>query len=290
VALKLLTSRRINVSEPTIQTLHVLHLEDDRDYTHLVKALLESDGLNPTIRVASTGQEFEAALNSEQFDIILADYQLPGYNGLLALNYAISKTPETPFLLVSGTIGEQAAIESLRAGATDYVLKVWPERLVPAIRRAVQESRERDSRRKAECELVRHEKYFQALTENSLDVITTLDAMGTVMYCSPSIKRVLGYEPAEFIGRSAFDVCHPDDVERLRQLFAEALTDTNELGTRNFERAMRTGRGAILNRWGRVGSTTLRSSRGSAFARRDGPKIGPKQLAGEREPLSDHFQ
>ena len=75
-----------------------------------------------------------------------------------ALAIAREKTPETPFLLVSGTIGEQAAIESLRSGATDYVLKQTPERLVPAVLRAVTEAQERARRRRAEIELIRREK------------------------------------------------------------------------------------------------------------------------------------
>ena len=82
---------------------------------------------------------------------------------------------DTPFILVSGTIGEQAAIESLKAGATDYVLKQQPERLPSAVRRAVREAAERRARREGEAELSRREKYFRALTENSLDVIWILN-------------------------------------------------------------------------------------------------------------------
>ena len=122
--------------------------------------------------LADNRADFEGALAPERFDVILADYLLPSYNGLEALRVAREKCPETPFLLVSGTIGEQAAIESLKAGATDYVLKHWPERLVPAVRRAVEEAEERMQRRRIETELVRREKYFRALTENALDILT----------------------------------------------------------------------------------------------------------------------
>src|SRR4029077_20730056 len=122
--------------------------------------------------------DFEAALALESFDLILADYMLPSYDGLKALRCARERSPNTPFLLVSGTIGEEAAIESLRDGATDYVLKHWPERLVPAIRGAVKEANERKERQRAETELVRREKYFRALTENSLDILTILTAEG----------------------------------------------------------------------------------------------------------------
>src|SRR5262249_6136861 len=88
------------------------------------------------------------------FDCVLADYFLPSYNGLDALRWARPRHPELPFLLVSGTIGEEAAIESLKNGATDYVLKMRPERLGPAIRRAVQEAEERRRRRKIETDFL----------------------------------------------------------------------------------------------------------------------------------------
>ena len=101
----------------------------------------------------------------------LDDYLLPEYNGIEALRCARQQCPQIPFLLVSGTIGEQAAIESLKSGATDYVLKILPERLVPAIRRAAEEAKERAQLRKVETELIRREKYFRTLTENALDVL-----------------------------------------------------------------------------------------------------------------------
>src|SRR5262249_52232327 len=145
-------------------------------------------------------QEFIKALGDPAFDIILADYSLPTCNGLQALQVAREKSPDIPFVLISGTIGEQAAIECLRCGATDYVLKNKLERLVPAVRRAVQEAKERSQRKRAETELVRREKYFRALTEHSLDVMTILNPEGLFLYNSPSLKTVLGYEPKDVLG------------------------------------------------------------------------------------------
>src|SRR5712671_5271856 len=184
--------------------LRILHLEDDPDYSDLVRSLLEADGIPIQMTLVSNRADFEVALALEHFDLILADYLLPSYDGLKALRCARENCPDTPFLIISGTIGEEAAIESLRDGATDYVFKQVPDRLVPAIRRAVQEANERKKRRQAETELVRREKYFRALTENSLDILTILTAEGAYLYNSPSIKRVLGYEPHNLTGQSAF--------------------------------------------------------------------------------------
>ncbi|HEY5481223.1 MAG TPA: response regulator [Verrucomicrobiae bacterium] len=103
--------------------LRMLHLEDDPDYCDLVRALLAQEGYRVESVLADDRASFQAALAPEKFDVILADYSLPSYNGLEALRLAREKCPDTPFLLVSGTIGEEAAIESLKCGATDYVLK-----------------------------------------------------------------------------------------------------------------------------------------------------------------------
>src|SRR5262245_5107161 len=94
--------------------LRILHLEDDPDFSGLVRALLEKETIQAEIALVSTRDEFEAAVAHPNFDIILADYLLPNYNGIEALRCAHEKCPQIPFLLVSGTIGEQAAIESLK--------------------------------------------------------------------------------------------------------------------------------------------------------------------------------
>ena len=205
------------------QPLKILHLEDDADYSDLVRSLLQKEGLSAEVVPATNGAEFIAALEKTRFDVILADYQLPTYDGLQALTIARQKSPDTPFLMVSGTIGEQAAIETLNAGATDYVLKLWPERLVPAVRRAVQEAQEKERRQRIETELIRREKYFRTLTENSLDILTILTRDGIYLYNSPSLKTVLGYEPAELVGRNAFGLVHPDDLACAQKAFEQAI-------------------------------------------------------------------
>ena len=221
--------------------LRMLHLEDDPDYCDLVRSLLEKEGFRVESALVASRAEFEAALAPDKFDIILADYLLPSYNGLEALCAAREKCPETPFLLVSGTIGEQSAIESLRTGATDYVLKQWPERLAPAVARAVREAEERRQRRRIETELVRREKYFRALTENALDIVTILSPEGNFLYNSPSVKRVLGYEPRELRGQNAFALIHPEDLPRVLQGFDYGLKHPEETVTLEFRFRHRDG-------------------------------------------------
>ena len=99
--------------------LRILHLEDDPDYSDLVHSMLETENIKSELILVNNRPEFEAALALESFDLILADYSLPDYNGLQALTYARQHCPELPFLLISGAIGEPAAIDALKAGATD---------------------------------------------------------------------------------------------------------------------------------------------------------------------------
>ncbi len=138
--------------------LRILHLEDDADFATLVGAILEQEGLCGEPVLARNLAEFAAALEGGPFDVILADYLPPTCTGLQALELARQKCPETPFLLVSGTVGEAAAIEGLQSGATDYVPKQLLERLVPAVRRAARQSEERTQRKQLEAQLRQAQK------------------------------------------------------------------------------------------------------------------------------------
>jgi two-component system, cell cycle sensor histidine kinase and response regulator CckA len=205
--------------------LRILHLEDEPDFCELVKALLAKDGLAADIVLVSGLEEFTAALDKGRFDIILADYRLPTCTGIDALREARQRCPATPFVLVSGTIGEPAAIAAMKCGATDYVLKQWPERLAPAVRRAVRESDDQHARKQTELELHRREGYYRALTENSLDGLAIVNRDGVIQYNSASLKQVLGYEPAELAGQNAFAFVHPEDLASARRSFERALQD-----------------------------------------------------------------
>ena len=216
------------------KSLRILHLEDDVDYSDLVRSLLDKEGIDAQIVLALNRPDFEAALSGGPFDLILADYLLPEFNGIQALRIAREKFPEAPFLILSGTIGEQIAIESLKAGATDYVLKVWPERLIPAIRRAVQEAEERRQRKRVETELIRRERYFRTLTENALDILTILNQQGDFLYNSPSLKRVLGFDPKDLAGRNFFALVHPEDLPRVLEGFEHGLKDQDQTITLQF--------------------------------------------------------
>lgn len=223
------------------EPLRALYLEDEPDFVELVVDLLEQESLKVTITRVDNCPEFIAALEKSSFDIIFADYQLPSCTGLQALEAARRMAPHTPFLLVSAVIGEETAIESLKCGATDYVLKSGLNRLAPAVQRAVREAKDLELRKRAEAELIRREKYFRALTENSLDILSILSRDGTFLYSSPSVNHVLGYRPEELAGKSVFELVHPDDLTGAKRVFEEILKQPEQRITWEFRHRRQPG-------------------------------------------------
>lgn len=174
--------------------LRVLHLEDDQSYSELVAAKLGAEGFAPEVMCVETREGFAAALEKGGFDLIIADYFLPTYDGLTALKLAQEKLPETPVILVSGTIGEAAAVASLKAGATDYVLKHWPERLVPAVQRALKEAEDRRSHLRTEAALIRREKHFRVLSTLGLKLSSAISAEEAAKVIVEIAEELFGWD------------------------------------------------------------------------------------------------
>lgn len=126
--------------------IHILHLEDDPYDASLVQGTLRAGGIVSTTTCVETEEHFVTALAQGGIDLILSDYTLPGFNGLSALKIAHAERPEVPFIFVSGTLGEDQAIESLKSGAADYVLKKHLSRLPETVHHAMQEVEERTNR------------------------------------------------------------------------------------------------------------------------------------------------
>jgi diguanylate cyclase (GGDEF)-like protein len=141
----------------------ILHVEDNPKDAELIRAQMVVDGLDAEVVLVSTQEAYLAALEGCGFHLILCDYSLPGFDGKAALALAKQKCPEVPFLYLSGTIGEERAIECLKAGAMDYVLKDRPARLVPSIRHALH-TVELEAERKRAAEEVHRLAYYDPLT------------------------------------------------------------------------------------------------------------------------------
>src|SRR4028118_1300952 len=175
--------------------LRVLIVEDSEDDAELLIYELEQGGYDLIHERVDTAVVMNAALDQQQWDIVIADYTLPSFSAPAALNLLKEKALDLPFIIVSGTIGEDIAVAAMKAGAHDYLMKGKLARLVPAVDRELREAIERRKRRKAEQAVRRNEERFRALIENALDIITVLGADGIIRYESPSIEKVLGYKP-----------------------------------------------------------------------------------------------
>jgi PAS domain S-box-containing protein len=142
------------------QPLRLLSVEDDPKDAELIQGLLESEGIVCEVTRVDTQAALLASLEQGEIDLVLADHTLPSFDGISALKFAVKARPEVPFIFVSGTLGEEVAIEALKLGATDYVLKTRLSRLVPSVRRALREATERAERKKAEESLRQSEAYL----------------------------------------------------------------------------------------------------------------------------------
>jgi signal transduction histidine kinase len=139
-------------------------LEDDSADAELTKFALKKGGLNFSLARVESKEDYIQQLKENPPALILSDYSLPGFNGHDALEIALEKCPETPFIFVTGTMGEEVAIETLKSGATDYVLKTRLSRLMPAVVRALRETEERAQHRRAEEQLRESHEQLRALS------------------------------------------------------------------------------------------------------------------------------
>lgn len=204
--------------------LMVLVVEDSEDDTLLLLRELRRGGYEPIHERVQSAKEMKEALARDSWDLVVSDHSMPAFSSLSALELLReSGFTDLPFVIVSGQIGEDAAVEAMKAGAQDYIMKDNLARLTSAISRELNEAEVRRSRRRAERALRESEERFRSLVQYASDIIVVLDAEGVIRYESPAVERVLGYKPEERIGKSAFDLLHPDDAEKVKEVIQEYL-------------------------------------------------------------------
>jgi two-component system, cell cycle sensor histidine kinase and response regulator CckA len=220
------------MNETAIVPARILCLEDDPLDQELLETALRRDGLVCEFVSVQTEQDFESALQRNPFDLIISDFSLPGYGGMQALASAKNLRAETPFIFVSGTIGEERAVESLKNGAADYILKNRRERLVPAVRRALRDGRARAERLQAEQQT----RIQAAALEASANGILITDARGVILSANRAFCVSSGYAPEEVLGRTpAFiksDEHEPGFYEDLLKTILSGRVWHNELTSR----------------------------------------------------------
>ncbi len=192
-----------------------LLLEDSLLDVELVRSALQEGGVECDWVHVDTRAGFVAALEQMPFDLILSDYSLPEFDGISALKIASERCPEVPFIFVSATLGEELAIEALKQGATDYVLKQRLQRLVPSVQRALREAQDRQKRQLAETE---RDRFFVALEQANLTLETLIESSplaiaffnpdGIVKLWNRAAESILGWSASEVVGQFLPTVPH----------------------------------------------------------------------------------
>jgi DNA-binding NtrC family response regulator len=199
-------------------TIRVLLTEDVAADAELEVRELKRAGLRFQHRIADTEGSFTSALQEFAPDVILSDFSMPGFDGMAALALAREICPDTPFVFVSGTIGEEYAIRALKNGATDYVLKTNLVRLPAAVERAIAEAKARRDRRRTEVELEMARERLTSIFTSLPDMLWSVDAASdNIVYVSPAAKTIYGHAAEEFIDnrRLWLEVVHRDDRARV---------------------------------------------------------------------------
>lgn len=210
--------------------LHLISVEDSQDDTMLLLNELKRGGFQVEYVRVETGEELSNALRQNKWDLIISDHNLPGFSAPEALELIKAHDVDLPFIILSNMIGEEIAVEAMKAGAHDYISKNNLARLVPVVNRALLDAELRLDKKKAELALQESEARFRRLADNAQDLIYRINLYPerAFEYVSPSASNIIGYTPEEHYQDPdlGFKIIHPDDRKLL-----ESITDgSSEIG------------------------------------------------------------
>jgi diguanylate cyclase (GGDEF)-like protein/PAS domain S-box-containing protein len=194
-----------------MKPLRVLLVEDSDNDAELVLQALRGGGFDPESLRVETPEAMRAALRARPFDVVISDFSLPGFSGFGALDVLHASGLDLPFLLVSGTIGEEVAVDAMRAGAHDYVMKDHLQRLAPAVGRELREAERRAAHRASQETLIALRKAVDSLPIG----VTMTGTDGLILFANPAEHALHGYPPGELIGRPGRDLVAPELAQPL---------------------------------------------------------------------------
>lgn len=177
--------------------LKILHLEDNNLDAELINNILENEGFDFDIRRIETKEQFILEIENNAYDLILADYMLPAFDALTALKILQEKKIDVPFLVVSGVIGEEFAIDSIKAGVTDYVLKNRLARLGPSVKRIIEDRAKKDTLEKVEKQFATSHTELSTLITSAIDGVISITPQGEIRIFNESAKKLFQYSKDE---------------------------------------------------------------------------------------------
>ena len=233
----------------------ILIVEDLATDAELIEREIRRAGIGCATRRVDTEQTLRDALRSFAPDLVLTDHSMPRLTARDTLQLVHQEIPDTPVIIVTGSLDEEIAAEYMKAGATDYVVKHHLERLGPAVQRALDLKRAREEQAQAEEARRQGEERFRALIEHGADAIALVSADGTVLFLSHSAEKLFGFSPSELVGRSALELLHPEDAPRLLGLLADLAARpgvplTLELRLLHRDASWRAVEAVVVNRLG----------------------------------------
>ncbi|MBI5605141.1 MAG: HD domain-containing protein [Deltaproteobacteria bacterium] len=188
--------------------LRLLMVEDSENDMLIILRELRRGGYDPVCERVETAEGLKAALEKQSWDIILADHRLPRFSDIEALKLIREQGLDLPFIIVSGTIGEEAAVEAMKAGAHDYVMKGNLKRLVPVVGRELQEAEGRRKRKQAEEKILQAKEEWERTFDSVPDLIAIIDHQFRISRVNRALADRLDLTPKEMIGACCYDLIH----------------------------------------------------------------------------------
>ncbi len=182
--------------------LRLLIVEDSEFDAQIMVSLLRKGGYEVVFERVESAETMRAALQTQEWHLILADYNLPSFNAPAALEVLKESGLDLPFIIVSGGIGEDIAVACMKAGAHDYLMKGNLHRLAPAVDRELREAANRASQREAKKAVLESELRYRLLWETCPDAVILMDTSGQIHFANPAVKDVFGFAPEEIIGQN----------------------------------------------------------------------------------------
>lgn len=239
--------------------LRVLLVEDSVDDAELIVRLIKKGGYSVYNERIETAKQMRDALKGREWDIIIADYKMPSFNGIKALEILNEFGLDIPFILASGTIDEETALEAMRKGAKDYLMKNNFSRLIPVIQRELNESKIRANERKSQSQLKEREYKFKSIFENAAVGIDLLDRDFKFIEINDVFAKMLGYEKKKLLGKSILDITCPEDLEITLEKLNELAQ--GKISGYHLEKRFKKKDGSIL--WGEISVSIIKDKDGN---------------------------